>query len=151
MGKSTATLVGIALLAGAAIYLGNAYLFPAAEQTERKEAVLTGNLDPQLEGVVVLQDSELPRGVTPPKVGEDAMYIRVTVLYPALPRVPDPKEHHLVDINGRPDTVREPAHFDTEVDEEGARIHMLFRVEPDFLSAAVARGKQTILDSFILE
>ena len=88
MGKSTATLLGIAILAGAAIYIGRAYLFPAAERSERQEAVLTGKLDPRLLDVFVLQDAELPEGVPPPRVGEDDMYVQVSILYPALPEVP---------------------------------------------------------------
>jgi len=151
VGKSSATLVGIALLAGAAIYLGRAYLFPATERSERREAVLTGKLDPRLDEIVVLQDSELPAGVTPPRVGEDAMFIRITVLYPALPEVPEPKEHRLAEVNGRPGAILDPAHVETEVDQDGARVHLTFRVAPDFISGTIARGKTTVLSTVVLE
>ncbi len=48
------------MLAGAAIYVGRAYLNPAAEESQRKKSVLTGAMDPRLIEVTVLQDSDLP-------------------------------------------------------------------------------------------
>lgn len=139
------------MLAGAAIYVGRSYLNPAAEKSERDRSVLTGAMDPRLDDLAVLQDSELPDGVAPPRVGEDAMYVRVSVLYPGLPDVPDPDQHRLTQVNGHPAAVQTPAHVETDVDDTGARIHLLFRVAPDFESGAIERGKTKVVESFVLE
>jgi hypothetical protein len=151
VGKSTAAILGIALLAGAAIWIGRAYLNPAAEQSERNESVLTGAMDPRLQEIEVVQDADLPDGVPAPQVGEDAMYLRVSVLYPGLPDVPEPHRHKLTRVNGQPAVAQDPAHVETEVDDSGALVHLLFRVDPGFESGAIARGKKTILKSFVLE
>lgn len=151
MGKSSATILGIAMLAGAAIWVGRAYLFPAAEKTERKEAVLTGAMKPRLESAYVLQDSELPGHVPAPRVGEDAMYMRVSILYPGLPEVPQPDAHRLTEVNGHPAARQDAAHVETEVDDEGARIHLYFRVSSEFEQGTIARGNKTVLESFLLE
>ena len=151
VGKSSITILAIALLAGAAIYAGRSYLNPAVEESMRNESVLTGHLDPRLDDIEVLQDSDLPDEVTPPKVGEAAMFIRVTVLYPAMPRVPDPEDHRLVRVNGDPAAGHTPAHVETDVDEDGARVYLIFRVTPGFESADVARGETTVVEALVLE
>jgi hypothetical protein len=139
------------MLAGAAIYVGRTYLDPAAEESQRNKSVLTGAMDPQLIEAAVLQDSDLPDGVPPLRVGEDAMYLLVSVLYPGVPQVPEPKEHRLTLVNGHPAAVQTPAHVETEVDEDGARVNLLYRVAPDFESGAIERGKTTVVKTFILE
>jgi len=151
VGKSAATLLGLAVIAAGAIYLGRAFLFPATERGERREAVLTGNLDPRLEEVAVVQDTELPPGVPVPKVGEDTLYIRVVVLYPALPEVPEADRHRLVDINGMPGVEAKPAHVGTEVHEDGARATLVFRVPPDFEQGTLRRGNTVVLESILLD
>jgi hypothetical protein len=139
------------MLAGAAIYVGRAYLNPAAEESQRKESVLTGAMDPRLIEVTVLQDSDLPEDVPALRIGEDAMYLLVSVLYPGVPEVPEPKEHRLTLVNGHPGALQVPAHVETEVDEHGARVNLLYRVAPDFESGAIERGKTTVVKTFILE
>ncbi|MEM8884432.1 MAG: hypothetical protein AAGD14_10200 [Planctomycetota bacterium] len=151
MGKSAATIIGLALLTGAAIFVGRSYLQPASEGAQRQESVLTGHLDPRLVDAFVLQDSELPRGVAAIAVGEPAMYMQVSVLYPALPRVPEPNKHKLTHVNGHPTAETDPVHVTTEVDDDGAFVHCIYRVGEDFATGRIQRGKTVVVPRLVLE
>ncbi|MHC4956532.1 MAG: hypothetical protein ACYTGZ_22050 [Planctomycetota bacterium] len=151
MGKSGATILGIAVLAGAAIYIGSRYLSPGAEHAERKEAVLTGALEPQVEAVEFLEDSDLPPGVTPPKVGEPMRYVRLTIFYPQRPKVPTPSDHHLTQVNAESDFEKVPVHVEEELVEEGARLFVTYRVSADFVWGRIECNEKLIVARFELD
>ena len=148
MGKAGATILGFALLAGAAIIVGRSFLLPAAERSERDGTVLTGGLDPRIESVEVLEDSDLPPGVNAPKVDEDLIYIRVDIFYPERESFPAPDAHHLTGANRETWFESEPVHSVTETTEDGARAVLIYSVGTKFEWGRIAHGKLVIAERF---
>ena len=94
------TIVGLAVVGGAAILVGREFLEPARERAESKEGVLTGAYAPRLEECRVLEDSELPEGLRRPAVGESLLYVSVVALYPGAAGAPDLRTYLLDHVNG---------------------------------------------------
>lgn len=152
MNRSTATVVGITILAGGAIFVGRAMLRPATEEVERREPVLTGAMNPRLHECRMLEDTELPEGIEPPQVGEDVLYLRVAVLYPGVAEAPAAKEHVLDKVNGDPAATLAPAHAENApADGDGAVARLTFRVDSGFRFARVSRDGKAVLEKVSLE
>ena len=150
MGKAGTTILGLAVLVGAAIFVGRSYLMPGGEGGERDDSVLTGALDPRVDSVELLEDADLPEGVEPPKVGDLARYVRVTILYPGQPRAPEPEEHKLTQVNAG-DFDADPVHGETLVEAEGARVVLIYRTSADFEWGRIELGEKVIAERFQLE
>ena len=151
MGKAGATILGLALLAGVAFYVGQSFLQPAAEHTERGESVLTGGLDPKIELVTILEDSELPRGLEAPEVDEDLMYLSVEIFYPERPSFPEPEAHHLTACNEGAWFKAEPVHIHAEVTPDGTRASLIYRVGGEFEWGRITHGETVIAERISLE
>ena len=151
MKRALLTSLGIAVMAVAAVYLAKGFLRPAQEKVERGQAVLTGAYRPSLVECTVVADAELPRSLPPPKVDEDLLYIEVTVLYPGVERVPSPRDHRLVNVNGRRGAVLEPVHIGYEVDDEGTYLSLIYRTDNGFEGASLAHAKRVLFENVVLE
>jgi len=150
VGKATASILGFAVLAGVAFYVGKSFLSPSSEKAEREESVLTGALDPRIEYAEMLEDADLPDGIDAPKVGDSTRYMRITILYPDRPRAPGPEEHMLTEVNAGEFTA-DPVHGIVSEDEEGARIIVIYRVSADFEWGRIERGERVIAKRFELD
>jgi hypothetical protein len=149
VGKAGATILGLAVLAGVAIYVGKSYLSPAGEQAERDESVLTGALDPRIDSVELLEDSDLPEGVDAPMVGDLTRYVRVTIFYPDRPQAPAGEDHKLTRVNvGEFDS--DPVHTAASIDEDGARVIVVYRVGAAFDWGRIERDGTVIAERFEL-
>jgi len=138
------TAVGLGLVGLAAVLFGRDLLKPAAERKERDTSVLTGLHDPKVIDCRFLEDSEVPEELPRPGVGEDWRYLLVEVLYPAAAKAPDPEGHYLDQVDGGPSRVP-PAHVEAgAVDESGAYLALMFRVESAFGRAVLRRGDAVV-------
>ena len=151
MSRVAATVLGLAILGGGAIFISRALLSPATEEAERRTPVLTGALDPQLHEFRVLEDNELPAGLLPPKVGEDLLYLLVVVLYPGSERVPSPDEHILDRVNNHPDYSLRPAHVESVVDRDGAYLYLTIRTDSSFEFARLVRDGEVVIPKVSLQ
>jgi len=145
------TILGIAVIAGAAILIGRAFLDPAQEEAESKRKVLTGAYAPRLEEMRELDDSELPGELEPPGVGEDIAYVLVVVLYPGVSLAPDPAGYEIEDVNGDPDIVLVPVHAAEEEDEEGTYVSLTFRTDRGFLHGRLVHDGKVVVEQLRLE
>jgi hypothetical protein len=152
MGRISATVLGIAILAGGAIFVSRAMLRPATEEVERREPVLTGAHDPRLYDCRVLEDTELPEGLEPPSVGEDYLWLRVVVFYPGVAEAPAPQEHVFDKVNGDPAATLRPKHAEGAPGEDGgAFVHLTFRIDREFRFARLARDGKAVLEKVSVE
>jgi hypothetical protein len=145
VGRTVGTIIGLAILAGGAIWVGRQFLEPAQEMAEADSSVLSGAYEARLEECRVLAPSELPDGLRPPKVGEAFDFVLVAVLYPEREQVPTPELHHLDRIDGLPGTNLHPVHTYTETASEGAFLEVIFRVDEVFDEARLMRGEEVVL------
>ncbi len=150
MGRTILTILGIAGIAIGAVFIAQRFASPAQEKVEANQKVLTGAYRPQLVECRVLEDSEVPEPLPQPDVDEDLVYVAVVVLYPGVERVPEPKDHRLIGVNGR-DEYLEPAHLDYEVTEEGAELVLVFRTDSSFQFGRLVRGATDLFERVALE
>ena len=150
VGKSGATILGLAALAGAVFYIGQSYLDPATERAEQEQTVLTGALDPVVEFAEILEDAALPEGIEPPTVGDDIRYVRVSILYPDRIKAPEARSHLLAQA-GAGAFVADPAHATTSVDEDGARVVVVYQVDSRFEWGRIECDDKTIIERFELD
>ena len=150
MGRIVLTVFGIAAIAFGAVFFAQRYMNPAKEQAQASQKVLTHAYQPKFVECRVLEDSEVPDSLPRPKVDEDLIYITVVVLYPGVDRVPDPREHKLIGINGRNDYL-EPAHVDYVLTEEGAELILVFRTDNSFLFGRLVRGDKVLFEHVEVE
>jgi len=150
MGRTVLTILGIAAFAIGAVFLAQRFASPAKEQVQQGQRVLTHAYDAQFAECYQLQDSEIPAGLPKPGVDEDLVYVAVVVLYPGVERVPEPKDHRLIGVNGENEYL-EPAHIDYAVTEEGAELTLVFRTDNAFRFGRLVRGEKTIQDRVELE
>jgi hypothetical protein len=150
MGRTILTILGIAAIAVGAVFIAQRFANPAKEQAQAKEKVLTDAYDPQLVECRPLEDSEVPASLPRPGVDEDLIYIAIVVLYPGVDRVPEPKNHRLIGVNGE-DRYLEPAHIDYAVVEEGAELTLVFRTDNSFQYGRLVRGETPLFERVDLE
>lgn len=150
MGRVSATILGLAIVAGGAIYVSSTILKPATEEAQRREPVLTGALDAKLEECRLLEDVELPGDLKPPEVGEDRLYLLLVVLYPQRADAPE-EEHRLNRVNGHPDLSLRPEHVEAVIEPEGALVHLTFQIDSSFQFAQLVRGEELLFDKISLE
>lgn len=152
MGKGALTIVGIAIVAVTAIFLAKFWIKPAQEDYEREQEVLTKAYEPRLEEIEVLQDIEVSDlGLEVPDVGSSTIYIRLTVLYPGAAKVPDAQDHALENVDGDPERNVPASHAETETDDDGTWLYVVFRVDESFEHARLVRGRVMLLKRFALE
>ncbi|HEX5137028.1 MAG TPA: hypothetical protein VFY93_08660 [Planctomycetota bacterium] len=145
MGRTVLTIFGIAAIAVGAVFIAQRFANPAKERVQQGQKVLTQAYEPQYRECYQLQDSEIPAGLPKPGVDEDLIYVAIVVLYPGVERVPEPKDHRLIGINGE-NAYLEPVNIDYEVTEEGAELTLVFRTDNGFRFARLVRGDKTISD-----
>lgn len=150
MGRTILTILGIAAIAVGAVFIAQRFANPAKEKVQANQKVLTGAYKPQLIDCLVLEDPEVPESLPRPGVDEDLVYVAIVVLYPGVERVPEPKDHRLIGVNGR-DEYLEPAHIDYEVTEEGAELTLVFRTDSSFQFGRLVRGATELFESVRLE
>lgn len=150
MGRTILTILGIAAIAVGAVYIAQRFAAPAKEQAQAKEKILTDAYEPQVLECYQLQDSDVPAGLPKAGVDEDLIYVAVVVLYPGVDRVPEPKEHRFIGINGRDDYL-EPVHIDYQVTEDGAELTLVFRTVNSFQYGRLVRGEKQISERVPLE
>jgi hypothetical protein len=150
MGRTILTILGIAAIAVGAVFIAQRFANPAKEKLQANQKVLTGAYKPQLVDCLVLEDTEVPESLPRPGVDEDLVYVAIIVLYPGVERVPEPKDHRLIGVNGR-DEYLEPAHLDYEETEEGAELTLVFRTDSSFQFGRLVRGATEIFERVALE
>jgi len=143
--KGVAAVAGLAIVGLAAILIGRHMLKPAAEKQERSRTVLTGLTEPRLARCHILEDSEVPEGVPKPRVGEVIEYLGVEILYPGAARVPDHSGMFLARVNGASGRDLEPLHSETDSDEDGAYLYLVFKVEEGFQYAQIRREDKVVI------
>lgn len=146
MGRLALTMLGLALLAGGAIFFAKNVLTPAQENVERSEPVLTGQYQPRVEECGVLEDADLPEGIAPPGVDEDVLYVQVVVFFPGIEKVTALAELALDEVNEHVGRRLEPIHTDTEVTAEGTYVYLVFQTTTAFHSARLVRGDDVLAD-----
>ena len=142
MKRLGATFAGILVLAGVGIFIGRTWLESEGDAKAGKDPVLTGGMTPFIEDFVIVEDADLPDELPQPRMGENFVYLRVTVFYPGLPEVPEPRAHRLAEIDGDEKAETDVLVVDMDADETGARVDLFFRVDPDFAHARLFRGKE---------
>jgi hypothetical protein len=145
MGRTVLTLLGIAGIAVGAVLIAQKFVNPAKEKAQANQKILTDAYEPQLFGCYLLEDAEIPAGLPKPGVDEDLVYVAVVVLYPGVDRVPEPKDHRMIGINGR-DEYLEPAHIDYATTEEGTELTLVFRTDNSFQYGSLIRGEKRLFD-----
>ena len=146
MGRTVGTIIGLAILAVGAIWVGRKFLEPAQEAAEADSNVLSGAYEARLEECRVIADSEIPDGLPVPAVGEEFYYVLVAVLYPEREQVPLPEAHHLDQIDGLPGTSLFPVQPPfTESGRDGAILEIIVRVDEIFEEARLMCGEEVVL------
>jgi hypothetical protein len=149
--RPKAAITGIVILVLAGIIGGWAFLRPAEDAPTEKPEELTDAMTPQIEVVQILEDSDVPKELSPLKVGGSDVYLLVTVFYPGLPDVPEPRSHRLTNINRDVKLHAEALVADADVDDEGARVDLFFLVGQDFERARLVRGSTIVAEKIELE
>ena len=126
------------------IIAGVIFLRPPNEAKRTEPEELTGEMQPLVELVQVLEDSEVPPDLPALKVGGSKLYLLITVFYPGLPAVPSPMEHRIDNINGKPRSNATALGVDSDSDDEGSRADLFFLVDDGFETARVVRGTTVI-------
>jgi len=138
------TIVGIAVVAVAAIFIAKYMLRPAKEEVERKATVLTGEYTPTVHECRILEDSEVPDELPRPKVDDDLRYVQVLVHYPGVSTTPPAADHVLDLINGEGGRPVPPVWSDAIVGDEGVDLYLVYKATVDFEYARLSH-KGTIL------
>jgi hypothetical protein len=146
--RSVATIAGLAIVAGAAIFIGRAWLKPASERAEARKGVLSGAYDARTEYCDFLQDSELPEGLEPPDVGSDLLYLRVVVLFPEVATINGKAEdYELAHVNGDPKQTLAPVHSSIEAIDEGVLLTLTFASDASFDSARLMLDETMVVEN----
>jgi hypothetical protein len=150
MGRTVLTIIGIAAIAIGAVFVAQRFTSPAQEKAQAGKKVLTNAYEPRYVGCFLLEDSDVPESLPKPGVDEDLVYVAVVVLYPGVERVPEPRDHRMIGVNGQ-DAYLEPAHVDYEVTEEGAELTLVFRTDNSFQFGRLVRGETLLFERVQLE
>ena len=150
MGRTILTILGIAAIGGAAVFIAQKFAGPAGEKAEANQKVLTHAYKPKFEECRELTDEEVPDSLPRPGVDEDLVYVGVVVLYPGVDRVPEPRDHRLIGVNGG-DGYLEPVHTEIEAGEEGAYLTLVFRATNAFQFARLVRGEEVLFERIDVE
>ena len=145
MGRTVLTLLGIAAIAVGAVLVAQRFVSPAKEQAQAGQKVLTHAYQPKLVGCGFLEDSEIPESLPRPAVDEDLAYVEVVVLYPGVERVPEPKDHRLIGVNGE-QAFLDPAHLDYAETEDGAELTLVFKTTNAFQFGRLVRGATVLFE-----
>jgi len=145
------TIIGLAIVAGGALWFSSAYLKPHAEQAQAKEGVLSGAYDARLETCALLQDTELPKGIEPPDIGSDLRYLQVVVLFPEVKSIEGRGEEYVLDlINGKRTEAMTPVATGIDIEAEGLFLTLTYRTDDGFEHARLRRGKVVIVERVAL-
>ncbi len=145
MGRILLTIFGIAAIGVGAVLFAQRFMGPASEKAQANQKVLTQAYTPKFVECRALEDDEIPDSLTRPGVDEDLVYIAVVVLYPGVERVPEPRAHRLIGVNGA-DGFLEPESVDYDVTEEGAELTLIFRATNGFQFARLVRDAEVIFE-----
>ncbi|MFQ5845300.1 MAG: hypothetical protein ACE5JG_09975, partial [Planctomycetota bacterium] len=140
------TAIGIAILLGGFLLIRPLLDKKGEARGSQPEEVLTGLASPRLASCRILEDDDLPDGLAPPGVDQDLLYLSVVIHYPGAARAPDLGPFTLRNINGRRHTAGLELKQLTEVDEKGAYVEAIFRVDSSFRYAEVHRGPRLIVE-----
>ena len=150
--KSPFGILGIALVAGAAIFIGLEFLKPASESAQAKEDVLSGAYAARVEVCTLLEDAELPEGLEPPEIGSTQRYLRVVVLFPEVNVIKGAKdEYHLDRVNGSRDDPLTPVHSDLTQEDDGAVLTLTYATDIEFDNARLVHDDIVIVERVTLQ
>jgi hypothetical protein len=150
VGRIIFTILGFAAIGVGGIFIAQRYAGPAAEKAEAGKKVLTHAYEPQFRGCRALDDEEVPESLPRPGVDEDLVYVEVVVLYPGVERVPEPRAHRLIGVNGA-DGALEPETIDVSETEEGAFLTLVFRADNAFQFARLVRDEEVLFERIDLD
>ncbi len=145
VGRTLLTILGIAAIAVAAVLVAQKFAGPAGEKAEANQKVLTHAYKPKFHECRALDDDEVPESLPRPGVDEDLVYVSVVILYPGVDRVPEPRDHRLIGVNGA-DGYLEPVHIEFSESEEGAYLTLIFRANNEFHFARLVRGEEVLFE-----
>ena len=150
--KGLVSILGLAVVAGAAIYIGRAFLKPASEQAQASSGVLSGAYDARVETCAILEDHELPEGLKRPDIGSSDRYVQLIVLFPQAAKISGKKdEYHLDRINGSLSEPIGPAYCEMATEEDGIVLTLTYATNEDFVTARLVRGEEVIVKQVALE
>jgi hypothetical protein len=145
------TLLGLAVVAGGAMLVGGAFLEPEKDKQDAGKKVLTGAYDAQIQECVILEDSELPKGVEPPGIGSEERYVRVVVLFPGVPTIAGTGiDYTLNNVNGDKDSSLTSAASEITADDAGVLLTLVYKTDDEFERATLVRGEE-ILANVVLD
>lgn len=146
MNRIVATIIGLGLVAVAAILIGRAFLKPASERAQAKGKVLTGQYDARLDFCDIIEDAELPEGLEPPGVGSTVRFVQVIVLFPQVNVIKgDPQDYVLDKVNGATSPILPPVHSEMSVEEEGVILTLTYETDVNFEYARLVRDEDVVL------
>ncbi len=150
MRRTLITILGIAAIAVGAVLVAQKFAGPAGEKAEASQKVLTHAYKPKFDRCRALDDEEVPESLPRPGVDEDLVYVGVVILYPGVDRVPEPRDHRLIGVNGA-DAYLEPVHTEIEESEDGAYLTLVFRATNAFQFARLVRGEEVLFERIDIE
>ena len=145
MGRTVLTVLGIAAIAFGAVLVAQRFAGPSDGKATGKEKDLTHAYKPKFMECRALEDEEIPESLARPGVDEDLIYIAVVLLYPGVERVPEPRDHRLIGVNGGSGYL-DPADVDYEVNEDGALLTVIFRANNEFQFGKLVRGEEVLFE-----
>lgn len=140
----------IAAIGVGAVLVAQRFIGPASEKVEAGQKILTQAYKPKFELCRALADDEIPESLPRPGVDEDLVYVEVVILYPGVDRVPEPRDHRLIGVNGA-DGFLEPESVDYAESEQGAFLTLVFRADNAFQFARLVRGEEVLFERVELE
>jgi hypothetical protein len=141
VGKSAIICIG-AIGIGAIIFAMK-FLKPAGEQAEASRTVLTDAYKPRVVACRELEYDEIPESLPRPEVDEDLVYVAITVLYPGVDRVKEPKAHRLIGVNGE-QVALDPVEMEYGEVDEGTELTLIFKASTSFEYARLVHGEETV-------
>jgi hypothetical protein len=150
VGRAALTLLGFVAIGAAVIFVAQRFMGKGDGNGPTGQKILTHAYNPQLVECRLIPDEEIPESLPRPGVDEDVVYIAVVVLYPGVDRVPEPRDHRLIGVNGA-DGFLEPLDVDYDLIEDGAELTLVFRTDNSFRFARLVRGAESLFDRVELE
>lgn len=150
MGRLLFAMLGITALAIGAFYIVHRVATPAHEKVEAGKKVLTEAYKPQLVACRELEDSDVPETLARAGVDEDVVYLEIVVLYPGVDRVPQPRDHRLIGVNGQ-DVALDPASVDYNEGDDGAYLTLIFKADNSFQYGRLVRGPDVLFERVELQ
>ncbi len=150
MGRILLTILGIAAIGVGAVFVAQRFMGPASEKVEASQKVLTQAYKPKFVECRAIEDDEIPESLPRPGVDEDLVYVTIVVLYPGVDRIPEPRDHRLIGVNGA-DGFLEPADVSYTESEEGAYLKLVFRTDNAFQFGKLVRGEEVLFDRVEIE